>query len=634
MLIRTEAAPLGGKTPTFTAVDCSNVSKVGILHIPETCQNNGKKENKGKTTEKEVFIYQEEERSLLLPYCEVKVSRTFTHCGMWSHSSQIRPLEILRPVRIQPDTCRSMFKTAKWQDDKGNNHSINVGGKTFVNFLEAGRLKYQHHEVTCQGQQVVIAGRVYDGVLTMVDAQVTAALKKAVSRKDGQTLHLPEEKITIHKDQVYNNGWQASWVSSNQGTLDLSEWMETPISACNLRVLGSMRLQVIQEEAAFSNVTVYWSEETKIYLVRKNKVKAASCGGGNFYSTNLDGLFVEENISVGKRVDRKLSRKIDMVLLMTEMSDFVVQSLRLEIQAAALHSRCLLLNHQAHTGQTSSMPGATLGQMILLGGELAVVMQCKVATATFRRTTDCFADLPVSLNGTRQFLEPISRALKRNSTRVSCSSAHQAFKDTKGRFYRAAPHLEELDTPAEEPEEQRITGQSMAGKGIYSQDALERAQKLYQWSRDRQLPPAPQQPEWQPEAEVGGYEGLHLRAPHWLPAAVKVSLALAGITAVCLIITKIAAMCGAARGLWMDLKMGALTAKNLLSTVCCTAYGEGVRQGRARREALPDLQDRRETVRKAEAALQHVRGSQVLGSTEAMEADELQEHPAAKNLAF
>ena len=188
--------------------------------------------------EKEVVIYQEEEASIFLPYCEVKLSRAFTHCGMFDHSSQIRPLEVMRPKRVQPDTCRRMVKTATWADDKGNNHSINVGGRTYLNYLEAGHLRYKHHEVSCQGQQVVIAGRVYDGVLTMVDAQVTVLLKKARVRKDGQALELPEDGLVIHRDQIINNGWQAGWTSTNQGTFDLSEWVDPPLSTCSLKVLG------------------------------------------------------------------------------------------------------------------------------------------------------------------------------------------------------------------------------------------------------------------------------------------------------------------------------------------------------------------------------------------------------------
>ena len=142
---------------------------------------------------------------------------------MFDHSSQIRPLEVMRPKRVSPDTCRRMVKSATWADDKGNNHSINVGGRTYLNYLEAGHLRYKHHEVSCQGQQVVIAGRVYDGILTMVDAQVTVLLKKARVRKDGQALELPEDGLVIHRDQIINHGWQAAWTSTNQGTFDLSE---------------------------------------------------------------------------------------------------------------------------------------------------------------------------------------------------------------------------------------------------------------------------------------------------------------------------------------------------------------------------------------------------------------------------
>ena len=626
--------PLGSRNPNFVAVDCSDISKVGVLPIPKSCQKNDEeKEKRQMVEEKEVVVYQEEEANIFLPYCEVKLSRAFTHCGMFDHSSQIRPLEVMRPKRVSPDTCRRMVKTATWADDKGNNHSINVGGRTYLNYLEAGHLRYKHHEVSCQGQQVVIAGRVYDGILTMVDAQVTVLLKKARVRKDGQALELPEDGLVIHRDQIINHGWQAAWTSTNQGTFDLSEWVDPPLSTCNLKVLGRMRLQVINEETAFSNATVYWSKRTKIYLVRKEKKVITVCGEGDFYSTNLKGVFVEENAPKGEQVAKAPSRHINMVLLMTEMSDFVVQSLRLEIQTSAVHSRCLLLSHQASTQQTSSMPGANLGQMITLSGELAVVMQCRIVTATFRMAPGCYTDLPVDFNGTKYFLEPISRALKSHSTELPCSSTHQAFQDQKGRFFRAAPHLEEIDTPDDIMQETWDTGDSVAGKGIYSQEALDRAEKLYDWSRQREHgAPAPQQPEWQPEEDGGGEEGFHMKFPPWIPTAVQASIGLAGAVALCLLLTKAASMCGAAKGICTDLKMGALTARNIISTVCCTAYNEGVRSGRSRREALPNYMERREAVRRAETALQSMRSSRMLGDDGQEEGGEAQGHPAARHL--
>ena len=123
-----------------------------------------------------------------------------------------------------------------------------------------------------------------------------------------------------------------------------------------------------------------------------------------------------------------------------------------------------------------------------------------------------------------------------------------------------------------------------------------------------------------------------MKFPPWIPTAVQASIGLAGAVALCLLLTKAASMCGAAKGICMDLKMGAVTARNIISTVCCTAYNEGVRSGRSRREALPNYLERREAVRKAEMELQNMRGSRMLSEGGQVEGDEAQGHPAARHL--
>ena len=113
-----------------------------------------------------------------------------------------------------------------------------------------------------------------------------------------------------------------------------------------------------------------------------------------------------------------------------------------------------------------------------------------------------------------------------------------------------------------------------------------------------------------------------MKFPPWIPTAVQASIGLAGAVALCLLLTKAASMCGAAKGICMDLKMGAVTARNIISTVCCTAYNEGVRSGRSRREALPNYLERREAVRRAEVELQNMRGSRMLSEGGQEEGDE------------
>ena len=104
-----------------------------------------------------------------------------------------------------------MHSSAIWSSPNNNQkHPINSPGKTYLNYIEAGRMRYHHHQVSCEGSTQVINGNVYEGILTLVDVEIE--VKMVAARRTERGFEVKDKEVT------FGGGLRDGQVTQGQGT--------------------------------------------------------------------------------------------------------------------------------------------------------------------------------------------------------------------------------------------------------------------------------------------------------------------------------------------------------------------------------------------------------------------------------
>ena len=589
---------LGEDKPVFDAWDCHNPKQIQVLEIPEQCTNHQVKHDNMETEEK-VTIYQRSKKTFLATRCRAFKSKINIFCGMFSHEEIVRPMEIKRPMELSIEECEQMHSSGVWTSSNNRNHPIKVPGVTYLNYIEAGRMVYHHHQVSCEGADVVIDGKIYEGIVTLVDVEIE--VKDVAARKTSKGFEVKENDVIIGESSREGKVTQA------KGTFLWKGWWKR-VQRCPLVKMTNMKVKLMTAE---NNQTIIFNEKHKIYIILTNQVLANDkCERGAYFETNLDNILVKRKIGDEKeKVTRAdLSPEVDVNIgnLVNEINDYAVGVLRAEIQASEERSGCKRMLQQVQSGNVEKLPSVE-GELTMVRGELAIQVKCQPVKVVHRLQPSnlCFELLPVqhqhNLDGGRLFLEPISRVLKKDSAEVPCPAANHGFQASDGRFYRASPQLVPIEKPTKSIFDSKMKMDTSSGKGIYSKQQLQRLDMMLGWSnlkRERQDSAHPfvmDQPIWSPD---DGEENVDVQKKEnwwslnhvfslvskWKYGLVAVALPSAlGLLAWC------ARIAGLASGCSTDARMGGVGILNTVLSLFCHSYLQGRKQAQERRQAIPEV---------------------------------------------
>ena len=593
---------LGEDKPTFKAWDCHNPQQIQVLEVPEQCTNEKDNDDADRQEDKteRVTIYQKSRSTFLALRCRAFKSKIDIFCGMFSHEEIVRPIEVKRPVDLSVEECEQMQATGIWTSPNNRNHHISSPGTTFLNYIEAGRMTYHHHQVSCEGSDVIIDGKIYEGIVSLVDVEIE--IKEVEARKTDNGFQVREGNVVTGSKDKEGEKIQG------QGTFLWKNWWKRA-ERCPLVKLTSMEVRIFEES---NGQSVIFSEKNKIYIILLEQVLVKDdCDKGVYFKTNLEDTLVRRSMGQAdlkkENDDAFLSPEVDVNIanLVNEINDFAVGILRAEMRAVEERGECKRLLQQVHSGSVERLPNWE-GKLTMVRGEIAVQVQCKEAIVVHRQLDhSCTEFLPVWIdqeeNKTQWFLEPISRILRKSSNKLPCSAALQGFQAMDGRFYRASPELGVVEKPEGTIFNDNIQADTSSGKGVYSPQQLRRLDSILRWpelkqvTQDVKLQYDLSQPVWRPEeggeaensadeqtwwswndlfAMVNGWK-------YWL-AAIALPTAIRGASW----LTRVA---GLASGCKTDARLGGVGLTSTLVSLFCHSYQQGRKQAEERRQAIPEV---------------------------------------------
>ena len=118
--------------------------------------------------------------------CAVTETLFTSYCGMHSHSSVLLNLNYFNvPKEITKRECQAMMN-GKYRDEMGTMHDINNQGITVLKFYKAGKI---NHDMSCEGQSIVIKGRSYNNVV--------ATVQLIIEVRDKEIMYIPENRVLM-----------------------------------------------------------------------------------------------------------------------------------------------------------------------------------------------------------------------------------------------------------------------------------------------------------------------------------------------------------------------------------------------------------------------------------------------------
>ena len=416
--------------------------------------------------------------------CTRRVSRfTFicTNTLVAAHQRLASIPEIELPQEVSRDDCHSLVTTEEYEGPDGQRHRVPLGKTTVLNFYEKGRQYSEGDTLVCEGEKVKLGDRVIDGVAILEQIKITTGTRKFRFEAATLGIQVKEEHRVLPCTAFYH------YCVTSEGTYLWEELQRTQFQ----RVRHFTAMTREEEEQK-----VLISQQQKLRLVLADSEKY---DGRNYHVTKYQNIYVVDGEA--EYLDPFPSDHLQLAAWIAARDDYITWSMEQKIMQAyraMSNNECQRKKDILHTQLATSYTNPEGSHHIHLDqnkfgaivGETLYTYQCQPVVVQPRTETRCTKELPVSLDGHKYFLEPVSRLVKRYGNPVPCSHLMPSkFLTNQGQWIAATPQLMITQAPKEMTElsggagEFNMTHTDMTEGGLYTTQQVQEFTKLLNYPR-------------------------------------------------------------------------------------------------------------------------------------------------------
>ena len=415
--------------------------------------------------------------------CTKRVSRfTFicTSTLVAAHQRLAKIPEIELPQEVSRDDCHSLVTTEEYEGPDGQRHRVPLGKTTVLTFYEKGRQEVSGDSVVCQGEQVKLGNRVLDGVAILEQVKITTGTRKFRFEAATLGIQVKEEHRVLPCTAFYH------YCVTSEGTYLWEELQRT-----QFQKVRHFTARTVQEEEQRTLI----SNQQKLRLVLGEQEKY---DGRIYHLTKYQNIYVVEGDA--EYLDPFPADHLQLAAWIAARDDYITWSMEgkiMQAYRAISRSQCQRKKDILHTQLATSFTNPEGSHHIHLDhnrfgalvGETLFIYQCQPVLVQPRAESRCTKELPVSLNGHKYFLEPVSRLLKRYGNPVPCSHLMPSkFLTTQGQWIAATPQLMVTSTPEEMTDipkggDFNLTHTDMTEGGLYTTQQVQEFAKLLNYPR-------------------------------------------------------------------------------------------------------------------------------------------------------
>ena len=415
--------------------------------------------------------------------CTKRVSRfTFicTSTLVAAHQRLAKIPEIELPQEVSRDDCHSLVTTEEYEGPDGQRHRVPLGKTTVLTFYEKGRQEVSGDSVVCQGEQVKLGNRVLDGVAILEQVKITTGTRKFRFEAATLGIQVKEEHRVLPCTAFYH------YCVTSEGTYLWEELQRTQFQ--RVRHFTARTVQEEEQRTLISN-------QQKLRLVLGEQEKY---DGRIYHLTKYQNIYVVEGDA--EYLDPFPADHLQLAAWIAARDDYITWSMEgkiMQAYRAISRSQCQRKKDILHTQLATSFTNPEGSHHIHLDhnrfgalvGETLFIYQCQPVLVQPRAESRCTKELPVSLNGHKYFLEPVSRLLKRYGNPVPCSHLMPSkFLTNQGQWIAATPQLMVTSTPEEMTDipkggDFNLTHTDMTEGGLYTTQQVQEFAKLLNYPR-------------------------------------------------------------------------------------------------------------------------------------------------------
>ena len=384
------------------------------------------------------------------------------------------------PVEVSRDDCHSLVTTEEYEGPDGQRHRVPLGKTTVLTFYEKGRQEVSGDSVVCQGEQVKLGDRVLDGVAILEQIKLTTETRKFRFEAATLGIQVKEEHRVLPCTAFYH------YCVTSEGTYLWEELQRTQFQ--RVRHFTARTVQEEEQQTLISN-----QQKLRLMLGEQEKYD-----GRIYYLTKYQNIYVVEGDA--EYLDPFPSDHLQLAAWIAARDDYITWSMEEKIMKAyrAISSnQCQRRKDILHTQLATSFTNPEGSHHIHLDhnkfgaivGETLFTYQCQPVVVQPRAESRCTKELPVSLNGHKYFLEPVSRLLKRYGNPVPCSHLMPSkFLTSQGQWIAATPQLMVTAAPEEmidipEGGDFNLNHTDMTEGGLYTTQQVQEFTKLLNYPR-------------------------------------------------------------------------------------------------------------------------------------------------------
>ncbi len=395
--------------------------------------------------------------------CSITITREVTRCGFNSLTYGKLTTEWARQVEMTPEECRKAVDAQEVSVD-GRIFKVELGTALDAHYFSHGGVSSTGR---CEVEDFVSGGLAFHKSYETTYVKAAILTVNAIANAATDTIRFSNGLIGRWKDEVLRDAFHGTiiWTADQPPCSDTVSEVYSGVAKIHRRI-GTHLIQ-----GAVIMVAGGQSGDQYAGLVIK---KATSLCDTHCYATQIPGI----EVCVLREGDRplpphtfKASFKQEQAGIQTQLGHLHLgTNMRMHARFEQVQTDLCELERKVLHGRLQALKGdnpyalADLygpGHEVVVAGAAAYVTQCVVIDAQKADFPNCTEEVPVSVNGTTKFADPITWVLRDFPTVVPCSDIMPVRWLIQGQWFCANPRL----TPCHNPRQLETTSRTYRPTG-------------------------------------------------------------------------------------------------------------------------------------------------------------------------
>ena len=428
---------------TISYLDCNAPQRVHRYIYETICKTNP---TTNTTAPKRYQLLQRVDKSEIAGHsCSIVKSTFLLYCGAYSHSKlmKIPDIEVTQP--LEADECRKLLYSRKYTAADGNIYPLKLQEETLIKSMDLGVITEGDNSVSCEGQEVQIAGHV------IKDAVQVSQIKITLLQEKYQAVN---SRIEVVRDHL-RLPRECKKMTGGCITAERTYIWTAPSSRCNLEKV---------QELDLTQVGKYLVDHGRKVLLRPGDSFPAPgrCPSVKLTSTEYNEFYLAPAEAAGFT---PLTDEVEIDIFSRSLTDYSLYEAERLFEENSEAVRDNLCKHEFlfNDDRIHKLDGNSFASR---KGDTVYLFECTERGGVIKQEKHCFKDIPIEGGG---FVNSLTRVYQNDSSPTTCNKHFPLEIRTKQGWVSINPEIKEVSKPEDKHlEHYKTHHEDLAKGGLYT----------------------------------------------------------------------------------------------------------------------------------------------------------------------